>query len=39
MLGVGGGVLGLAAAAMVLRAVPALVPGDIARLDDVGIAP
>ena len=39
MLGVGGGVLGLAAAATVLRAVPALVPGDIARLDEVGIAP
>ena len=39
MLGVGGGVLGLAAASMVLRAVPALVPGDIARLDEVGIGP
>ena len=37
MLGVGGGVLGLAAAAIVLRAVPALVPGDVARLDEVGI--
>ena len=37
MLGAGGGVLGLAAAALVLRAVPALVPGDIARLDQVGI--
>ena len=37
MLGVGGGVLGLAAASFVLRAVPALVPGDIARLDEVGI--
>ena len=37
MLGVGGGVLGLAAAAMVLRAVPALVPGDVARLDEVGV--
>ena len=36
-LGTGGGVLGLAAAAVVLRAVPALVPGDIARLDQVGI--
>ena len=36
-LGVGGGVLGLAAAALVLRAVPALVPGDIARLDEVGV--
>ena len=39
MLGAGGGVLGLAAASIVLRAVPALVPGDIARLDEVGIAP
>ncbi len=37
MLGAGGGVLGLVAAALVLRAVPALVPGDIARLDQVGI--
>ena len=37
ILGLGGGVLGLAAAAGVLRAVPALVPGDVARLDDVGI--
>ncbi len=37
MLGAGGGVLGLAAAAVVLRAVPAVVPGDIARLDQVGI--
>ena len=37
MLGAGGGVLGLAAAAIVLRAVPALVPGDVARLDEVGI--
>ena len=37
MLGAGGGVLGLAAAVVVLRAVPALVPGDIARLDQVGI--
>ena len=39
MLGVGGGALGLAAASMVLRAVPALVPGDVARLDEVGIGP
>ena len=39
MLGAGGGVLGLAAASMVLRAAPALVPGDVARLDEVGIAP
>ena len=37
MLGVGGGVLGLASASMVLRVVPALIPGDIARLDEVGI--
>ena len=37
MLGAGGGVLGLAAAAVVLRAAPALVPGDIARLDQVGV--
>ncbi len=39
MMSAGGGVLGLAAASMVLRAVPALVPGDIARLDEVGIDP
>ena len=37
VLGAGGGVLGLAAAAVVLRAVPALVPGDVARLDEVGV--
>ncbi len=37
ILGVAGGVLGLATAASVLRAAPALVPGDIARLDEVGI--
>ena len=37
MLGVAGGALGLAAAAAVLRVVPALVPGDIARLDEVGV--
>ena len=36
-LGLTGGVLGLAAAAVVLRAVPALVPVDVARLDEVGI--
>ena len=36
-LSVGGGVLGLAAAAVVLRTVPALVPGDIARLDEASI--
>ena len=34
-----GGVLGLAAAAVVLRVVPALVPVDVARLDEVGIHP
>ena len=32
-----GGVVGLAAAAAVLRVVPALVPGDVARLDETGI--
>ena len=32
-----GGVLGLAAAGLVLRGVPALVPGDIARLDEVSL--
>ena len=37
LLGVGGGVLGLATAAIVLRAAPALVPGDVARLDEVGV--
>ena len=36
-LGVGGGALGLAAAAAVLRVVPALVPGDVARLHEVGV--
>ena len=34
-----GGVLGLAAAGVVLRVVPALVPGDVARLKEVGIGP
>ncbi len=33
-----GGVLGLAAAAVVLSGLPALVPGDVARLDDVGMS-
>ena len=33
-----GGVLGLAAAAVVLGGLPALVPGDVARLDDVGMS-
>ena len=37
VLSLSGGGLGLAAAAVVLRAVPALVPGNIARLDEVGI--
>ena len=37
VLGLGGGVLGLATAVVVLRVVPTLVPGDIARLKEVGI--
>ena len=37
MLSTGGGVLGLTAAAVVLRGLPAVVPGDVARLDDVGL--
>ena len=37
VLSFAGGALGLAAAALVIRAVPALVPGDIARLDEVGV--
>ena len=37
VLSVLGGVTGLAAAAAVLRVVPALVPGDVARLDETGI--
>ena len=37
VLGVGGGALAVAAAAAVLRAVPALVPGDVARLHEVGV--
>ena len=37
VLSLSGGVLGLAAAAVVLRAVPALVPGDVARLDEMRI--
>ena len=36
-LSLAGGVLGLAAAAIVLRLVPALVPGDVARLNEVGV--
>jgi len=35
LLSLGGGALGLAAAAVVLRTVMALVPGDIVRLDEV----
>ena len=37
VLGGAGGAIGLAAAAVLLRAVPALVPGDIARLDETSI--
>ena len=37
VLSLSGGMLGLAAAAMVLRAAPALVPVEVARLDEVGI--
>ena len=37
VLGVGGGVVGLAAATAVLRVLPSLVPGDVARLDEVGV--
>ena len=37
MLGVGGGALGLATAAVVLRAVPALVPNAVTRLVEVGL--
>ena len=37
MLGLGGGALGLATAAVVLRAAPALVPGAVTRLDEVGL--
>ncbi len=37
VLGLLGGALGLAAAAGVVRAVPALVPGNIARLDQVAV--
>ena len=37
VLGLSGGVLGLASAAVVLRAVPALVPGNVERLDEVGL--
>ena len=37
VLGLGGGLVGLAAAAAVLRAVPALVPGYVARLHEAEI--
>ena len=37
VLSTGGGLLGLAAAAVVLGGLPAVVPGNVARLDDVGI--
>lgn len=37
VLSLGGGALGLAAAAAILRAVPALAPDDVARLDEVSI--
>jgi predicted permease len=37
VLSLGGGALGLAAATVFLRAVPALAPGDVTRLDEVGI--
>ncbi len=37
LLGLAGGVLGLATAAIVLRAVPALVPGAVTRLDEVDL--
>ena len=37
VLSLGGGAVGLAAAAIVLRVVPALVPGSILRLDEVAL--
>ncbi|MCY4121534.1 MAG: ABC transporter permease, partial [Acidobacteria bacterium] len=37
VLSLGGGALGLAAAVVVFRAVPALVPGDIVRLDEASL--
>ncbi|MXY23004.1 MAG: ABC transporter permease [Acidobacteria bacterium] len=37
VLSLSGGAIGLAVATAVLRAVPALVPGDIARLDEAGV--
>ena len=37
VLSLTGGILGLGAAAVILRAAPALAPGDVARLDTVGV--
>ena len=37
VLSLGGGALGLVVASVVLRVVPALVPGNIMRLDEVGL--
>ena len=37
VLSLSGGVLGLAAASIVLRAAPALIPVEVARLDEVGL--
>ena len=37
VLSLAGGALGLGAAVLVLRAAPALAPGDVARLDAVGV--
>ena len=37
LLSLGGGVLGLAVAAVLLRVVPTLVPGNVVRLDEVGL--
>ena len=37
VLSLGGGALGLAVASVVIRVVPALVPGNIMRLDEVGL--
>ena len=37
MLGLGGGALGLATAAVVLRAAPSVVPNAVTRLDEVGL--
>ncbi len=37
VLGVAGGALGLATAALILRGVPALAPGDVPRLEEVSV--